>query len=426
MKTVFALLLTVLSLVNSLQAQGLLKKLKQKAEQVTSDALGKKMNTEADKAINGDKQGKQSTPAGETAKQATASPGNTGNVQSFSRYDFIPGKTVLFEENFMQDNIGEFPLKWYTKTKGEVVTLNNTSGQWLRIFPDGMYFAPPVQLKEDYTIEFDVLMNWPNGGTNLTGHLSALIISLYDGNNARVITSYDYQPQKVLTLDIQPKEKTADLRLEMFQVKQVGYRSPFVNTNSLVGKSGKIVHIAICIQKQRFRAWIDENKIFDSPEVLPENSIFNTLYFSMGHTGYTPEQTGYYISNIKMAAGVPDTRQKIFTTGKYVTTGISFDFNSDRIKPISYPVLKQVADALKEEAAARIKIVGHTDSDGADKDNLDLSVRRAESVKQYLVKEFGIDASRMETTGKGESEPLKKELTAQDKANNRRVEFIKL
>jgi outer membrane protein OmpA-like peptidoglycan-associated protein len=146
----------------------------------------------------------------------------------------------------------------------------------------------------------------------------------------------------------------------------------------------------------------------------------------MGHTGYTPEQTGYYISNIKMAAGVPDTRQKIFTTGKYVTTGISFDINSDRIKPISYPVLKQVADALKEEAAARIKIVGHTDSDGADKDNLDLSIRRAEAVKQYLVKEFGIDASRMETLGKGESEPLKKEVTAQDKANNRRVEFIKL
>jgi OmpA-OmpF porin, OOP family len=426
MKTFFALLLAVLSFENSIQAQGLLRKLKQKAEQVTSDAVGKKMDKEADKAINGDKQGKQSTPACETAKAGTPAQDNMGSVQSFSRYDFIPGKTVLFEENFMQDNIGEFPLKWYTRTKGEVVTLNNIAGQWMRIFPDGIYFAPPVQLKEDYTIEFDVLMNWPNGGTNLTGHLSSLGIALYDGNNARVITSYDYQPQKIVTLNIQPKEKTADLVLETFQVGQIGYKSPFVNTNSLVGKSGKIVHIAICIQKQRFRAWIDENKIFDAPEVVPANSIFNTLRLTMGHTGYTPEQTGYYVSNIKMAAGVPDTRQKIFTTGKYVTTGISFDINSDKIKPISYPVLKQVADALKEEAALRIKIVGHTDSDGSDKDNLDLSMRRAEAVKQYLVKEFGIDASRMESTGKGESEPLKKEATTQDKANNRRVEFIKL
>jgi OmpA-OmpF porin, OOP family len=431
MRTVFVLLVIAMSLGNaSLHAQGLLKKLKQKAEQVTTDALGKKMGSVADKTINGDKQPKQSTPANETAKQTTPtkeSPGSApGGVQSFSRYDFMPGKTILFEENFMQDNIGEFPLKWYTKTKGEVVTLSNTNGQWLRMFPDGFYMAPPVKLKDDYTIEFDVLMNWPNGGKDLTGHLASLIIQLYDGDNARRIHTYDYQPQKIITLNIQPKEKTADLMLSTFIVGNTGYKSPFVTTNSLVGKSGRIVHIAICIQKQRFRAWIDAEKVFDAPEVVAENSIFNSLQLSMGSTGYSPEQIGYYISNVKMAAGVPDTRTKIFTTGKFVTTGISFDINSDKIKPISYPVLKQVADALKEEPAVRINIVGHTDSDGSDKDNLELSKRRAESVKQYLVKEFGVEAERLEAMGKGESEPLKKESTAQDKANNRRVEFIKL
>ena len=73
-----------------------------------------------------------------------------------------------------------------------------------------------------------------------------------------------------------------------------------------------------------------------------------------------------------------------------------------------------------------MKIVGHTDADGKDADNLDLSKRRATSVKESLAKEFGIEESRMETDGKGESEPIDKNDTPAGKANNRRVEFIKI
>ena len=81
---------------------------------------------------------------------------------------------------------------------------------------------------------------------------------------------------------------------------------------------------------------------------------------------------------------------------------------------------------LKENAEVKVKIVGHTDSDGNDADNLSLSKRRAESVKSSLAKDFSIDASRLETDGKGESQPVDKNTTAEGKANNRRVEFIKL
>ena len=62
----------------------------------------------------------------------------------------------------------------------------------------------------------------------------------------------------------------------------------------------------------------------------------------------------------------------------------------------------------------------------SDASNLDLSKRRAASVKAALAKEFGIDESRMETDGKGESEPIDKNDTPAGKANNRRVEFIKI
>jgi len=81
---------------------------------------------------------------------------------------------------------------------------------------------------------------------------------------------------------------------------------------------------------------------------------------------------------------------------------------------------------LKENADMKVKIVGHTDADGADAANLDLSKRRAASVKTTLAKEFGIDESRMDTDGKGESQPIDKNDSPAGKANNRRVEFIKL
>ena len=82
--------------------------------------------------------------------------------------------------------------------------------------------------------------------------------------------------------------------------------------------------------------------------------------------------------------------------------------------------------AAYELAGTPFSDFGHTDADGKDDANLDLSKRRAASVKAALAKEFGIDESRMETDGKGESEPIDKNDTPAGKANNRRVEFIKL
>jgi len=74
----------------------------------------------------------------------------------------------------------------------------------------------------------------------------------------------------------------------------------------------------------------------------------------------------------------------------------------------------------------KVKIIGHTDADGDDGNNLALSKKRSESVKEALSKDFGIDKSRLETDGKGESEPASANTTAEGKANNRRVEFVKM
>ena len=71
-----------------------------------------------------------------------------------------------------------------------------------------------------------------------------------------------------------------------------------------------------------------------------------------------------------------------------------------------------------------LKIVGHTDSDGNDSSNRDLSKRRAQSVKNALVSIYNIDESRLKVDGKGEAQPVADNNTPEGKAQNRRVEFI--
>ena len=138
------------------------------------------------------------------------------------------------------------------------------------------------------------------------------------------------------------------------------------------------------------------------------------------------QDASYYMSNLRLAVGAPDARKKILEQNKWVTHGILFDVNSDKIKPGSYGTLKEMANVLKEYTDLKVKIVGHTDADGTDAANLDLSKKRAAAVKDMLVKEFGIDAGRMETDGKGETEPIDNNDAPAGKANNRRVEFIKI
>jgi outer membrane protein OmpA-like peptidoglycan-associated protein len=133
----------------------------------------------------------------------------------------------------------------------------------------------------------------------------------------------------------------------------------------------------------------------------------------------------FYISNIKVATGKPDTRHKLIEEGKFSTTGILFDNASAVIKSESAGVLKEIGTTLAENASVKIKIIGHTSSDGDDAANMELSKQRASAVKEYLVKEFSIDAARIETEGKGETKPVGDNKTKEGKAQNRRVEFVK-
>lgn len=177
-------------------------------------------------------------------------------------------------------------------------------------------------------------------------------------------------------------------------------------------------HISVWVQKTRIRLYLNENKMIDLPKA------FNAPGIKMDRIRF--ENGAAMVGNIRIAVGAPDTRSKLITEGKLVSYGIYFDVNKDVVKPESYATLKEIATALNENPDVRVKITGHTDSDGADEANLDLSRRRAESVENELGKTFGIDLSRLDTEGMGETVPIAPNDSPVNKALNRRVEFLKL
>ncbi len=135
---------------------------------------------------------------------------------------------------------------------------------------------------------------------------------------------------------------------------------------------------------------------------------------------------GSYLSNIRITDASPDMRNKLMTEGKLVSYGIYFDVNKDIVKPESYGTLKEIASVLNEVPDVKVKIVGHTDADGDDTKNMDLSKRRSASVKAELGRSFGVNGDRLITDGMGESQPVAPNDSPVNKALNRRVEFIKL
>ncbi len=112
-------------------------------------------------------------------------------------------------------------------------------------------------------------------------------------------------------------------------------------------------------------------------------------------------------------------------TGHADVYDIYFDFNSDEIREESEPTLRDIAEIMRRHPDWKLSIAGHTDAIGGDASNLDLSKRRAASVKTSLASRFGVNAGRLTTTGYGKSRPLDTNDTEEGRARNRRVELVR-
>jgi len=361
---------------------------------------------------------------GDNSKQDNGD--GSASFKTYSKFDFIPGDKILGYDDFSKDATGDFPVTWNTNSTGEVVTASNQQGHWLMVRKQGKYIPEYIkELPDNFTFEYDVICN-----EKFSFYSPYLFLYFLTGNNnGKEVFDYSFIPAEKragVKIGVHPANAASNGGLALEESFEDGNSviKNEINTSQFNSNGGKTrLHVSVWRQKQRLRVYFNEEKVYDLPRGFADNKNYGTVLFEIW--GDMKDQDRYLVSNIKFAAGAPDTRNKLITEGKFVTRGILFDVNSDKIKPESYGVLKDIANVLTENSSVKVKIIGHTDSDGKDADNLGLSQRRAESVKSSLVKNFGIDASRLETGGKGASQPVDTNSTAEGKANNRRVEFIK-
>jgi OOP family OmpA-OmpF porin len=411
-------------------SQGFLKKLKEKAASAGSDLIVKKGTQKAEKVIDGKSDKKNETAAATSGEDdKDEAPDSKSAVKgdpfkSYSKFDFVPGEKIIFAENFEQDAIGEFPLKWFTNGSAEVVTAEGLPGKWLKLVA-GRTLTPTVKFPPNFILEYDLLVNMPvDPRRNAIAPFKPWQFQIFDGGDKTLKLSYDgYKLNNMLVFKTSFQQKYAEVMLEATEKKLAKLKSDRSRLDGL-GEyyNGGIIHVAMSIQGERLRMWYDAQKVLDVPVAVPLNHNFNQIQFeAMTREGIS----AFYIANIKLSEGKADTRSKLMDEGRFVTTGIQFDTGSDKIKPVSYGVLKEIATAIKDNSI-KVNIIGHTDSDGSADANLGLSKRRAEAVKNALVADFQIAASAIQTDGKGASQPVGDNKTSTGKAQNRRVEFVKL
>ena len=125
--------------------------------------------------------------------------------------------------------------------------------------------------------------------------------------------------------------------------------------------------------------------------------------------------------------GIVEDRYEDYEDFPVARALILFDFDSDAVKSESYPILKNLANALQRDLRDIALIVaGHTDSTGTDDYNMGLSERRAQAVIDFLVSAYDIEADRLKLRYYGERQPIASNATETGQEQNRRVEFIRI
>ena len=434
-KTALIIVCFIFSQVTTAQLGNLMERAKQKTKNKVNQKIDQKMDNAIDKTIDGAEGKVKSVDNAAVISNNQTDIGTGGKVtdkpslKSYSKFDFIPGEKIVAAEDFSQDAIGDFPARWNTNGSGEIVTTNKASGKFLMTQKESVFYPEWIKnLPDNFTLEFDLMCT--DNFSFYSGFFIAGFTSSADiGSNFKKFARFGegrIEKGGGMEVGFHPQNAGGQMGMTKFyssyDMNEVLNNDAGQDKLSIAGKT--FVHISIWRQKTRVRVYMDDKKIWDLPKAISENQKLNAVYFR--NDAAENDNDAFYIGNIRLAVGLADTRNKLINEGKFVTHGILFDVNSDQIKPQSYGAIKDIAAVLVENASIKVLIVGHTDTDGLDASNLELSTKRALAVKSFLSKEFKIDAARLSTDGKGETQPIDKNISAEGKANNRRVEFIKM
>ncbi len=357
--------------------------------------------------VNGRQADKQSPEknSGQADKQSPEdkiAPEQSNDVLQWSKYDFIPGTELIFEDDLATEQNGEFPGKWDMKSgvienavfNGEKVIFFRETGN----MPNGIVplisDSPQDYLPDEFTIEFDCYFH-----KDLSNRYR---IYLFDSRNQKTVSDLymDIRTNSVVFTNISEKQ----------------FPNTVKPTND---KESKWRHISISFNKRALKVYMDDNRMINIPNITNNPT---GLTISADHAS---ADKNFFVKSIRIAKGAVPLYDKILTDGKFVTTGIKFDVNKESIKPESAGTINYVVKMMQDYPQLRFCIEGHTDSDGQEAFNQTLSEKRALSVRDALIAS-GVSADRITTKGWGETKPVSDNYTPEGKAQNRRVEFIKI
>lgn len=387
-------------------AQGQFGKLKDKLKQKAAEKAEEKTDETIDAALDGEEAAADSAAADSTAPSKSASqvaPGASAgtataeNMTLYTKYDFIPGDKVIFYDDLAGEEVGEFPSRW-NLDQGVFEVVRRGDRNFIMCTDEGIIIprVTPGPLPPRYTVEVDFVVK----GRESKGHW--FYIQWVDADGEQIgdfgMTDNIHTSLRIMGKDL------ADKALP-------DYLTAGIHT------------MRVMATQRTIKCYIDHERVANVPAV--EGFVPVALRIRMDP--YTDEvDNPMLLGGYRFAEGGKTLKDQLAETGRIVTHGILFDSGSAKIKAESYKTLADIGQILTETPDLRLSIEGHTDSDGSDASNLTLSQQRAEAVRAWLIASGKLEGGRLESKGWGESKPIDTNDTPEGKANNRRVELVKL
>lgn len=386
---------------------------KKSAEDAIEQQVNKKVEEGIDKAFNSEvpekeQQEQQQQEEAEPQQQAVQrqpqaqapTPASTKTLESaYAKSDFVPGDEIMFEDDLVGEQMGEFPSKWdLLEGNAEIASVN---GKTVISLTDISTEIMPLMknqknyLTEAFTLEFDFL-----GGSDEKSIYCDYIIHLKN-----------IEGEDVATINL---NGTASGWAYTSWITASGEQRE--NRSAAPAKEEEWNHAALSFNKRALKVYLNGSRIVNIPNCA------RPQYFTLQRSYWADHRN--LMTNVRLCKGAVPLYNRLITDGKIITYAITFDIGKANIKPESMTEINRIAQLMKDNGDLKFEVQGHTDNTGTVAGNQKLSEQRAQAIVNKLV-EMGIAANRLSAKGMGQSAPLADNSTDEGRAKNRRVEFVK-